>query len=227
MIHLVATLLLVGYVPGAVLMRAPLGDRSRREALDAGERLFWAIVLSGILSLAFAFCLALVGGYTFERLLLADALASAGPILAWRQRLRYRAAARPGVSLLIPLALAGLTLWLFPPPAEYVIGGKDPGVYVNAGVQIRGSQRVTDPNPEATYDALSKYGRDLTDLARKGASTMSDATAAAQRQLGEYAQSTRRYVSEEPVKSALIAAAIGAAVAALVLAIRRNRRDYY
>jgi hypothetical protein len=28
------------------------------------------------------------------------------------------------------------------------------------------------------------------------------------------------------VKSALIAAAIGAAVAALVLAIRRNRRDY-
>ncbi len=70
-----------------------------------------------------------------------------------------------------------------------------------------------------------RYG--ATDLARKGASTVSDATAAAQRQLGEYAQSTRRYVSEEPVKSALIAAAIGAAVAALVLAIRRSRRDYY
>jgi ATP-dependent Clp protease ATP-binding subunit ClpB len=33
---------------------------------------------------------------------------------------------------------------------------------------VRGSQRVTDPNPEATYDALAKYGRDLTDLARKG-----------------------------------------------------------
>jgi ElaB/YqjD/DUF883 family membrane-anchored ribosome-binding protein len=82
--------------------------------------------------------------------------------------------------------------------------------------------------------ALDKAGekvRDLrygaTDLARKGASTVSDATAAAQRQLGEYAQATRRYVSEEPVKSALIAAAIGAAVAALVLAIRRSRRDYY
>jgi ElaB/YqjD/DUF883 family membrane-anchored ribosome-binding protein len=82
--------------------------------------------------------------------------------------------------------------------------------------------------------ALDKAGekvRDLrygaTDLARKSASSVSDATAAAQRQLGEYAQATRRYVSEEPVKSALIAAAIGAAVAALVLAIRRSRRDYY
>ena len=33
---------------------------------------------------------------------------------------------------------------------------------------IRGSQRVTDQNPEAKYQALEKYGRDLTDLARKG-----------------------------------------------------------
>src|SRR5688572_20217677 len=34
--------------------------------------------------------------------------------------------------------------------------------------QVRGSQRVTSQNPEATYEALSKYGRDLTELARKG-----------------------------------------------------------
>jgi ATP-dependent Clp protease ATP-binding subunit ClpB len=34
--------------------------------------------------------------------------------------------------------------------------------------RIRGNQRVTDENPEAKFDALSKYGRDLTDLARKG-----------------------------------------------------------
>lgn len=30
---------------------------------------------------------------------------------------------------------------------------------------IRGSQRVTSPNPEATYEVLEKYGRDLTQLA--------------------------------------------------------------
>ena len=33
---------------------------------------------------------------------------------------------------------------------------------------VRGSQRVTDANPEAKYDALVKYGRDLTDAARQG-----------------------------------------------------------
>jgi ATP-dependent Clp protease ATP-binding subunit ClpB len=33
---------------------------------------------------------------------------------------------------------------------------------------IRGSQRVTDPNPEDKYQALEKYGRDLTQMARQG-----------------------------------------------------------
>ncbi len=33
---------------------------------------------------------------------------------------------------------------------------------------VRGSQRVTDQNPEGKYEALQKYGRDLTELARKG-----------------------------------------------------------
>ncbi|MEQ1859000.1 MAG: ATP-dependent chaperone ClpB [Chthoniobacteraceae bacterium] len=34
--------------------------------------------------------------------------------------------------------------------------------------QVRGSQRVTDQNPEDKYQTLEKYGRDLTALARKG-----------------------------------------------------------
>jgi ATP-dependent Clp protease ATP-binding subunit ClpB len=33
---------------------------------------------------------------------------------------------------------------------------------------VRGNQRVTSQNPESTYEALTRYGRDLTDLARKG-----------------------------------------------------------
>src|SRR5256712_4604666 len=33
---------------------------------------------------------------------------------------------------------------------------------------IRGSQRVTDQNPEGTYQALEKYGRNLTELAEQG-----------------------------------------------------------
>jgi ATP-dependent Clp protease ATP-binding subunit ClpB len=33
---------------------------------------------------------------------------------------------------------------------------------------VRGSQRVTDQNPEGKFQALTKYGKDLTDLARRG-----------------------------------------------------------
>ncbi|MBI2246914.1 MAG: ATP-dependent chaperone ClpB [Armatimonadetes bacterium] len=34
--------------------------------------------------------------------------------------------------------------------------------------EVRGSQRVTDPNPESKYQALERYGRDLTKLAAAG-----------------------------------------------------------
>ncbi|HEX5175931.1 MAG TPA: Clp protease N-terminal domain-containing protein, partial [Chthoniobacteraceae bacterium] len=34
--------------------------------------------------------------------------------------------------------------------------------------QVRGSQRVTDQNPEGKYQTLEKYGRDLTAAARRG-----------------------------------------------------------
>jgi ATP-dependent Clp protease ATP-binding subunit ClpB len=39
---------------------------------------------------------------------------------------------------------------------------------LQAMAAVRGSQRVTSQNPESTYQSLERYGRDLTDLARKG-----------------------------------------------------------
>ncbi len=36
-------------------------------------------------------------------------------------------------------------------------------------VEIRGNQRITDPNPEEKYQALKKYGKDFNEMARKGA----------------------------------------------------------
>ena len=61
-----------------------------------------------------------------------------------------------------------------------------------------------------------RYG--VKDMASRGASSV-----------GDYAQATTRYIADEPVKSALIAAAIGAAVAGLVIALHRSsatRRHY-
>ena len=39
---------------------------------------------------------------------------------------------------------------------------------MKALVELRGNQRVTDPNPEDKFQALEKYGKDLTALARQG-----------------------------------------------------------
>src|SRR6201992_4012499 len=39
---------------------------------------------------------------------------------------------------------------------------------LKALAEVRGSQRVTDQNPEGKFQALEKYAKDLTDLARKG-----------------------------------------------------------
>ena len=39
---------------------------------------------------------------------------------------------------------------------------------LKALAELRGNQRVTDPNPEDKFQALEKYGRDLTAMARAG-----------------------------------------------------------
>ncbi|MDZ8085360.1 MAG: ATP-dependent chaperone ClpB [Nostoc sp. DedQUE12b] len=46
--------------------------------------------------------------------------------------------------------------------------GLDEDKLKNIIKQVRGSQKVTDQNPEGKYEALEKYGRDLTEAARKG-----------------------------------------------------------
>lgn len=62
-----------------------------------------------------------------------------------------------------------------------------------------------------------RYG--VKDLASRGASSV-----------GDYGRATTRYVAEQPLKSALIAAAVGAAITGLVIALRRSnteRNRYY
>jgi ATP-dependent Clp protease ATP-binding subunit ClpB len=46
--------------------------------------------------------------------------------------------------------------------------GAGEAALLSALKEVRGSSRVTDQNPEGKYQALKKYARDLTELARKG-----------------------------------------------------------
>src|SRR5712671_1937392 len=63
------------------------------------------------------------------------------------------------------LALAGANV----PATKLLMESEVPRDKLMQGLQqVRGSQRVTDQNPEGKFQALEKYGRDLTELARRG-----------------------------------------------------------
>jgi hypothetical protein len=145
----VVSLLLLGYVPGAVLFRMPLAERNRRAALPAEERVFWAVVLSVGLSAFAGLGLAIGGRYSFMRVLWTDAGVALVALVVFRQRLRFGGAAPlPTWTALLPLALASTALWVnfLVPPAEYIMGGRDPGVYMTEGIRIaqRGGLLVSD-----------------------------------------------------------------------------------
>ena len=153
-------ILIVAWLPGAVLYRLPWLERDRRAALDAEERVFWAVMLSVGVSLSVGLCLAALDRYSFQRLLIGDLGVAAVAAVASRLRLRFGAAARrPGITVLIPLALVVLGLWRFFPPAEYVTGGKDPGTYMNEGIQI--AQRGSLVTIDQTVAAVPEPLRDL------------------------------------------------------------------
>jgi ElaB/YqjD/DUF883 family membrane-anchored ribosome-binding protein len=89
------------------------------------------------------------------------------------------------------------------------------------------TRRMASDAMERAGERVREMRTGVNDMASRGMSTMSESAAAAQRQLGQYAQATTRYVGEHPMKTALIAAGVGALVAGLVLALRRNRDDSF
>lgn len=156
----IVQLLIIGWLPGAVIFRLPFASRERRAALDAEERFFWSVIISLAVSLSIVLALAAAGRYSFQRLLIADALLTAVVALGARFRLTYGGAARyMTVTAAIPLLLVILGLYRFFPPSEYIIGGKDPGVYINEGIQI--AQRGTLVYRDPVIASVPPFARDL------------------------------------------------------------------
>ena len=157
-----ASVLLLGYLPGALIFRLPLAGRADRAGLPAEERLFWHVVISLAVTSICGLGLAAAGSYRFERLLwlngaLCVLFAAVGP-----RRLRLGPGAPwPGWSALVPAALIGLALaiFFFVPPSEYILGGRDPGVYMNEGIQI--AQRGTLIVEESMVAAVPAEFREL------------------------------------------------------------------
>jgi len=183
-VSLLATLL-IAYLPGALAYRLPIFGRDQRAALDAGERVFWQVLLSLAWTLAVALALAAAGEYQFERVVVTNGVICLLLGLIGRGSLLYRGtAARPSWSVLLPIALVAFGLVQYFPSSEYVIGGKDPGTYINQGIQFaqRGALVVRDPvvaglpgphrefffprHEREEYDALRFMGFFIVNLAR-------------------------------------------------------------
>ena len=71
---------------------------------------------------------------------------------------------------------------------------------------------------------VDKLASNAEKLARQSMDLATEAKRKAQESLSRYADVTTRYVAEQPVRSVLIAAAVGAAVALLVSSVRSHKR---
>ena len=83
--------------------------------------------------------------------------------------------------------------------------------------ELRGS---VDPMVDLLASKAQQLARQSLDLA-------AEAKDRAQQSLTRYANVTSRYVSEQPMRSVLIAAAVGATVALLVAAARKHEKNRY
>ena len=156
------SVLLVAYVPGALVFRLPVARRGVRARLSAEERVFWYVALSIAASSIVGMGLAAVGEYRFDRLLWITGTLSALIAVGCRNRLRLSPdAPRVTLTALVPatLIVAALALFTYVPPAEYVIGGRDPGVYLNEGIQI--AQHGSLTVDEALVASVPAEFRDL------------------------------------------------------------------
>ena len=162
MLTTILLLVTVAYVPGALIFRLPIANREKRSALAAEERLFWAVMISVIVSTTFAFALAAAGIYSIGALAICNAILAAVLALASLGNLRLGpGASHAGWTAVAPAALVAACAWMYfaTPAAEYVLGGRDPGVYMSQGIQI--AQRQSLVTPDRTVVELPAEHRDV------------------------------------------------------------------
>jgi len=104
-------------------------------------------------------------------------------------------------------------------PADANVGSVRPMVQEAAST----AAHTLESTREFAAQALERAAEKMRDL-RYG---VADTASAAQRQVGRYADATRVYVAEQPVRSAVIAAGVGALIMAAILITRRQRGNRF
>ena len=95
----------------------------------------------------------------------------------------------------------------------------------NSHQMLDNTRRMASEAMDRAETSLRDLRHSMQGMASRGMSSMSESALAARDHLGYYARSGGRYVAEHPMKSALIAAAVGAAVAGIVMVLRSRSHD--
>jgi len=156
-------LALLMIVPGAALHA--VRKVHRPAAADAGEppSLFQESVLVGLFGavtlLLSALALAAAGLLNLAALTILAALISAAALIFVRARLSPMTLKAAGIALIFIGAVSAAVM-LIPKPGEWIVGGWDPGVYINQGVSIARNHGFRAP-PLPCYRELSARGLEL------------------------------------------------------------------
>ena len=90
------------------------------------------------------------------------------------------------------------------------------------------TRKLASQAMERANETVRDLRSSMQEATARGMGAMSERASAARGYLGDYATAGRRYVGEHPLKTALIAAAVGAAVAGIFIALRHQRdRDSF
>ena len=157
------------FAPGLLLVAALNASKKKLE-LTLGEQLYLVIAGSLVVSGWAGLLAAELGRFSAVNVAIAVGglvlLALAGALLA-RRRLSLRPGALGWDELAVLVCLLGFGMAVYFPPYEYLLGGRDPGVYVNTGFHLarEGNLTYIDPVvlsvPEEERSLFFRMDKDL------------------------------------------------------------------
>jgi hypothetical protein len=129
------------FAPGIVLVAA------FKQRLSLLEQIYLSIAGSLLISGWVSLLLAELGWFSPMRTAILVSFGSLATALALRRRLRFRFGDASRNEILAAAALVAFAAIVYFPPFEHILGGRDPGIYVNAGFHLARDGRLIYSDP--------------------------------------------------------------------------------
>lgn len=162
--------IVVFFAPGALLVSVLTGRD--KVALSLGEQLYLTIASSLLISGWVGITLAELGRFSPANVAVVVAFLVAVAAIAFRKHLSFTmgtVGAKEWRELGVAGVLVAFTMVAYFPPYEYILGGRDPGIYVNTGFHLArdGNLMFTDPViasiPEEDWPLFFRVDKEIPD----------------------------------------------------------------